>query len=254
MLLNQGAPTKLSWLYPNSKNLFTWSMAIIMLCGLFVFNWPPETILFTYFFETIIIGFIHIVKLSTTFLFSTSATTKTGKHDRSKIISIPFFAFHYFFFVAIQSVFVFTFFDEHINDIKDSFNILENYAVVLNQPGMWMAVLSIALTKIAMALQNFFIPKRYLTQTVDSLFMQPYLRIFIQQLVTILTGFGFIIFNASVVSAVLLIIIRLMVDLALQHTMRNKEFKNEMIKTINKSNRGKDKKDAEEQLSSFLED
>jgi len=229
-------------------------MAIVMLLGVFVFKWRPETILIAYFFETIIIGFIHIFKLLATFLYSRSANTGSGRHKKSDIFQIPFFAFHYFFFIFIQSVFVFTYLSFYIKGIKESFNVLPNYLFLLQQPDMLLAFLSMAVLNVAMAFKNFFLPKRYVHTNVEKLFMQPYLRIFIQQFVTIVTGFGILIFNAPMALAVLLIITRLVVDLALQETARNEKFKKVFVKYLAQSQNEKELAEVEKQVNSFLDD
>ena len=228
-------------------------MSVTMLLGIFVFNWQAETVLITYFFETIIIGFIHIFKLLVTFLYSRAAPTETGKHKTSDIFQIPLFIFNYFFFIFIQSVFVFMYLSFFIKGIKDSFNVLENYHFLLQQPDMQMAFLSLAFFNIAIVLKNFFLPKRFLLTNVEKLFMQPYLRIFIQQFVTIIAGFGILIFNMPIALAALLIATRLVVDLALQEAAQNQKFKKVFIKYLAQSQNEKDLKEVEKQVNSFFE-
>lgn len=119
---------------------------------------------------------------------------------------------------------------------------------------MLLAFISIALMNVAIAFNNFFLPKRYLTKNLEVLFMQPYLRIFIQQFVTILTGFVFIIFKAPIASAVLLIVTRLAVDLALQEASKNKRFKKVVVKVLTKSQNEKELKEVEKQVNAFIDD
>lgn len=246
---------KLKWLLPNQNNLFIWIISITMLLGIFVFNWQAETVLITYFFETIIIGFIHIFKLFATFLYSRSAPTDSGRHKTSDILQIPFFVLHYFFFIFIQSVFVFLYLSFFMKNIKaDVGNVVPNYLFLLQQPDMQMAFLSLAFLNTAMAFKNFFLPKRFVYTNMGKLFMQPYLRIFIQQFVTIIAGFGILLFNMPIVLAVLLIIIRLVVDLALQETAKNEKFKKVLVKYLTQSENEKELKEVEKQVNSFLED
>lgn len=246
---------KLKWLLPNQNNLFIWFMSVTMLLGIFVFNWQAETVLITYFFETIIIGFIHIFKLFATFLYSRSAPTDSGRHKTSDILQIPFFVFHYFFFIFIQSVFVFMYLSFFIKGIKANFDdVLPNYLYLLQQPDMQMAFLSLAFFNTAMVLNNFFLPKRFVYTNMKKLFMQPYLRIFIQQFVTIIAGFGILVFNMPMVLAVLLIVTRLVVDLALQETAKNEQFKKVFVKYLAQSQNEKELQEVEKQVNSFLED
>ncbi len=245
---------KYAWLMPSGKNFFIWIISVVMLIGLFVFNWKPETILLSYFFETIIIGFIHIFKLWATYKYSTVADTPSGKHETKYAFYIPFFIFHFYFFIFVQSVFIFTFFSFYIPGIKDTFNVLDNYRFLLKQPEMLLAFTSLALVNISMSLQNFFFPKKFRTKKVKKLFMQPYLRIFIQQFVTLVTGFCILFINAPIFLALLIILTRLVVDLALQESAVNDEFRKNFVKVISQVKSEKDFGDAEKELDAFLDE
>lgn len=241
-----------NWLIPNSRNYLIWGFSLLMLCGLFIFNWKAETILLTYFFETIAVGFIHIFKLFATFLYSTKSSGQKGKHPASSFFYIPFFAIHYFFFVFIQSVFVFAFFTSAIPGLKDSFDVWGNYKYLLGIPEYFMAFLSVILVNVAFALKNFFLPKKYLNKELESLFTQPYLRIFIQQFVTILTGFTFLFINAALISALILIFFRLIIDLALNYAIYDLDFRNRLINFIYKSKDQNDLDKARKELNIFF--
>lgn len=245
---------KYNWLIPNSKNYLIWGFSLLMICGLYLFNWKAETILLTYFFETIAIGFIHIFKLLATFLYSTSSTDRKGKHPASSFFYIPFFAVHYFFFIFIQSVFVFAFFTSIIPGLKDSFDVWGNYKYLLGIPEYLMAFMSIVMVNVAFAFKNFFLLKKYEIKQVESLFTQPYLRIFIQQFVTILTGFTFLFLKADIISALILILIRLIIDLALNYASYNLDFRDKLIKVMNNSNNPRDMDKARKDLNMFLDD
>ncbi len=78
-------------------------------------GWSPFYVVIAYFLETIIIGLIHVVKMVT--------VLQKGHAQKEAVIlnkfdnmnhwgAILFFMFHYFFFVAIQSIFAFALFDK----------------------------------------------------------------------------------------------------------------------------------------------
>lgn len=244
---------KYLWLFPNRKNLIIWLFSIIMLLGVLVFKWKPESVLLTYLFETIVIGFIHIFKLWAAYKYSTVAPTYNGRHTTNNFFTIPVFIFNYFFFIFVQSVFVFAFFQSFIPGLKDAFNVFDNYLILLSDPEMYLACLSIAFVNLAMALQNFFLPRKFERSTVKSLFLQPYLRIFVQQTVTILTGFMMMAFDAVIVSAVLLILMRLIIDIALQQAGVDLEFRKQAIHLMSKNGTENERMRAEKEINNFLE-
>ncbi|MEC7783481.1 MAG: DUF6498-containing protein, partial [Bacteroidota bacterium] len=62
---------------------------------------------------------------------------------------------------------------------------------------------------------DFLGEKRYLKFTASELMIKPYLRIFIQQFVVVLSGFFLVYLDAGFIAAVLLIILRLGIDMFL---------------------------------------
>ncbi|QIE59263.1 hypothetical protein G5B37_06710 [Rasiella rasia] len=206
----------------SSTNYLFWGQAIVLLILLLLGYLSPETVVFGYFFETIIIGSIHALKL---FL-----VIKHGKPDAPGSNSmrgygmIVFFLFHYGMFVAIQMVFVFTFFDGTIAGIKGGFDILHNIKVLLYSEGMAIMLGSLLLTNLGYFYNNFWTTYKYREYAPGDIFFSPYVRIFIQQFVVIFTGFFFVFFNAGVVAALLLIIIRLGVDLLIVSIKKDSNF------------------------------
>ena len=170
----------------------------------------------------------------------------------SHAFMIPFFSAHYFFFVFVQSVFMFLFVFNNDPGKPDSMNVLEGYAYVLTKPNIIDAVLVIAIMNIGMAFRNFFLSEKYHEYIVTKLFIQPYLRIFIQQFVVILTGFFFFFYNGAIVAAVLLIILRLFLDLILYAAGSNSVIKELLVKSLVKKKQGSNSKEIQEGVDAFL--
>jgi len=127
--------------------------------------------------------------------------------------TILFFLFHYMFFVAVQLVFVFSFLEFKDSNIKSGFDLIHNISYVMSLKGMNLVLISILIYNLADYYFNFIVQKTYKNITVDEIFMQPYVRIIIQQFAVILGGF-FIIFTSGIfVVAILLILIRTFIEL-----------------------------------------
>ncbi len=199
-------------LLPNSDNLHIWITTAMMIIGLIFFNWKPEVIIFAYLFETVIIGVIHIIKMISVAIFSEKE--KASPDKKSPWFVIPFFCFHFFFFIAVQMIFVFLFLDiENLELSKGPFGLFHNFITLFSMPDMQEAYLIIILNNIFHTIKTFYTTGKYSESTISELFMQPYLRIFVQQFVAILGGFLFMFTGAPKLIALLLIGIKTLVDL-----------------------------------------
>ena len=196
--------------YPTNQNKFIWLNAFSLLAFLISGMVDPFAIVMVYFLETIIIGFIHAYKMQFVGKYS-----RAQKHveDQNPNFKTGFFMVHYSFFVAVQSIFVFAIFSMSDHNIKEPFNLIANFKYVLTLKGIGYAL---GVTFVMLAVQTYFSfikTKIYNLYTVDRLFIQPYLRIFIQQFTVILAMFFMVFFPDGIMAAVLLILIRLFVDL-----------------------------------------
>ena len=200
-------------LIPTKDNAVLWVNALFLFILLALNMADPLTIVFAYFLETIIIGVIHLVKWG-----MVSKYGKKSTNPQWQISGIPlllFFTAHYGMFVAIQSIFAFTLFQSNIPGLKDGFHIIHNYTYILGSEGMLLILASIIINNLGYFYTNFWRNEKYRDYAPDSIFMKPYVRIFIQQFVVILAFFFFMLFNSGMIAAVLLILFRLFVDLAM---------------------------------------
>ena len=207
---------------PNPNNSLVWLQLMVMLAGLVWFQWAPEFVVFAYFFETIIIGVIHLVKMMLAARFGPEPDPELARsyHSKGRQVGyylIPFFLVHYFFFVFVQSVFVFAFFGSSIAgvDIQEAFRVPMNYWNLLQVPDMQLLVLVLVAGQIAHTLSQFVATGIYRQADVGLLMMQPYVRIVIQQFVAILAGFFLFMADAGMAAAVLLLVLRAATDLLL---------------------------------------
>mgnify|MGYP003147788942 CR=1 FL=1 len=193
--------------------MLVWANALFLLALLLMQQIDALTVVFAYFLETIVIGVIHIVKL-----WMVSSEGKVPQSEKGfQLRGIPlilFFMMHYGMFVAIQSIFAFTLFEAAVPEITNSFAILDNYAYVLSVPGMSVVLASLIVTNLGYFYTNFWKNQQYKQYTPGAILMKPYVRIFVQQFVVILAFFFYLLFSAGTIAAVLLIVFRLLIDLA----------------------------------------
>jgi hypothetical protein len=230
----------------------------VLLTGLIFFNWRPAVIVFGYFFETIIIGVIHVVKLLAVYKYGDAQKKMIqlkGKGNMNGFGIIPFFIAHYFLFVFVQSVFIFSFMSDALPGITgDEFDVLKNYQFLLSQTDMLLVFACIGLANIGYAMRNFFIVERYHHFTTFQLFLQPYLRILVQQFLSILPGFFFFFFSGGVwIVAIILILLRTAFDLYLSALKYSPELKSWLVNKITQKDRLKNFTITDQQIELFLE-
>lgn len=249
--------TNKHWFLPNNGNMALWLNLLFMLFGILVLGWHPEFILIAYFMETIIIGVLNIGKMATVQLVGEAErrerATRTARNARSQA-NIPFFILHYFFFVFVQSVFMFAFCGKQFPEIPEAFHVLKNYRWVLSQPDILPPILGLAATNSINQIYHYYIPQKYHKYTLAETMTQPYLRIFIQQFVVILSGF-FMFFSQAMVAAIILVMLRFVLDMFLFMATKKPIFKEKLLNrlTQNESNEEEATKQRS-QLNSFFED
>ncbi|TCC89266.1 hypothetical protein EZ428_16345 [Pedobacter frigiditerrae] len=247
-------PSLFNALIPSFSNVFIWLNAILMLVGIFVLGWEPEVVIIAYFLETIIIGVIHVFKLLVVLRFGAQQGIDPTKKDVFSGFSvIPFFILHYFFFIFVQSIFIFEMLEDMIPSENGSFNVFSNYAYLLSQHDVFMAFLTLAFSNVAMTFKNFILPGEFRRTTTSKLYFQPYVRIFIQQFVTIFAWFFMFLSSSAMAAALLIIIFRLIVDLFLNKASMDKTFKAQLMTRLKKNQKFEDAEQTEKSFDSFLE-
>lgn len=245
-----------SILVPNRDNAAVWLNALWLLTGIFFLGWSSASVLLAYFLETIIIGIIHIVKMIAVLKWGKAqrreARSDPGNGALNTWVAIPFFIFHYFFFIFVQSVFLFSFMERRDADISSAFNVFHNYGVILGRADVQQAVLAIVLMNVVLAVKNFFLPQKYHQYTISLLFFQPYLRIFIQQFTVLLGGF-FILLGGTVAAAIILIVLRLAVDLFLLAASKSMTVRDRLKNKLAEKQTGDDRRKTKEMFDAFLD-
>ncbi|MCU0404201.1 MAG: DUF6498-containing protein [Chitinophagaceae bacterium] len=244
-----------SYILPGRQNYWIWAQALLMMTGILFWGWSPFYVVMAYFFETIIIGLIHVAKMLT--VLSRGSTQKMAvlenKHDTMNHGgAILFFLFHYFFFVAIQSIFVFAMFQKFLPAGNEAFGLIGNYKWLFTQPEFILVFSILAVSHLGIVVRDWFIPEKYHTYTLKKMFIQPYIRILVQQFVVILSGFFFILSSEGYAAALLVTGFRLLTDTLLIGVKLNEPLKEKFI-TYMLKNDGVQEKEVREQLEAMLD-
>lgn len=231
-----------------SENKNVWLTALFYIALLIIGKLSATEFVIVYALETIIIGIFHAIKMLTiTFL------SDEMKNDKGKGIGLTlFFLVHYGFFVFIQTTFFFVFLSMGDDRISDSLGV-SNFLTVLQIEAIQVALGLMIVTYALKFWFTFYKNKRYNNVEIALYMFQPYVRIIIQQFVAIVPGFFIIFGNAGIAVAIVLIIIRTLVDLFLTQIKNNEvafqKAVNYFMKDYKKNN---DKRLEEEKVVEFL--
>lgn len=233
----------------NSNSIFLQSIFLIAL--LVMGKADPMAIVFAYIFETVIIGIIHVVKL---FYVVSYNEPEKGNSKILDYFSIPFFLIHYGAFVAIQSVIIYTGFAIKDNRFSTSLSF-SNFIDIFNLEGFKLVVFSIIISHLFSFYFCFLKERKYKNENLGAYMVKPYLRIFIQQFLAIIPFF-FLIFmdSVSIIAAVLLIIMRVVLDFYLAIIAKDSNKINKLAKRIMNKNKPEELPEIELSLKLFFEE
>lgn len=167
----------------------------------------PFAIVITYFLESIVIGILNFLKM----LFSSREKNKAI--NGSALFKSFFFLIHYFFFIFVQSIFVFVMFGMSDDNIKEPFQVIDNFAYSFAIDGLPLTMGIVVAILVLETIITYIRPKLYLQYSAEDLFFKPYIRVIVQQF-TVLFALFFVMFTGKgIIAAVILILLRLLVDL-----------------------------------------
>lgn len=240
------------------KNIFNegtrniWLSALFIIAFIIVSRIDALEIIMVYAFETMIIGAFHVLKL----LSINNYQSKSNSERLGGLGMILFFIFHYGFFVLIQCTFFFVFLSMGDDRIVSGFG-LQNFKTVLQIQSVQVGLTFITILYAVKFYYSFIKAEKYKEVELGQYFIQPYLRIIIQQFVAIIPGFFILFFNAGMVVAFVLIAIRAFVDSCLHYLSSSEEAIHNMAVFLTKDtteNKAKTIEDTKILLKTFAED
>lgn len=229
--------------YQFKWKLLVWLNAIWFFLGLLVFNWEPVFIILAYVFETIIIGLIALAKMLLILLLSDAQNKETQQlllkqkstlHSKDDLpvnhkkwmlglfgfFTMAMFGVVYFLFIQGQAVFIFSMLSRHNAHFLDGPSAVgKNFNYIFLQKDFVAAFSGIIVWHTADFVKQFLLNQSYKSQTITPVFVQPWMRIFVQQLMVILGGVLFFVFNNSfLIVGLLLILLKTLADSTIIHT------------------------------------
>lgn len=194
------------------EDFFLIAVNLMPLLGVWIYNWNPRQVFIVYCMETVIIGVINIIKMACVTLFVRSRDVWEnggGASMQSGWLFIFFFMAHYGFFVFIQTQLFFAF-----SGMIPNGSFLMNYSKIpamLGNDGQLLLLIFIAYY-VMQQVFGFFASGVYKTITMGRLLFEPYLRIFVQQVVVLL-GSIFLNFNAGKIFILVFVLVKLFFEL-----------------------------------------
>lgn len=185
---------------------------LIPLYGVWFEDWNASQVFLVYCLETVIIGVINVVKMACVTLFVKSKDVWEnggGTSMQSGWFFILFFIAHYGIFVFVQTQIFFG-----VSGIADNTSILGTYRripALLGDNGKLLLLIFITYY----TLQNifgFFVNGAYKAISLGRLMFEPYMRIFVQQVVVIV-GSIFLSFGAGKVFILIFIVVKIFFEL-----------------------------------------
>ncbi|MEP7237190.1 MAG: DUF6498-containing protein [Ferruginibacter sp.] len=175
-------------------------------------GWDASVVFLVYCLETVIIGIVNVLKMACVTIFVRKKDTWENGGSitmQSGWFFIVFFIIHYGFFVFIQTQIFFS-----VSKLVPGGSFFSSYSKIpalLGDNGKLMLLIFIAYY----TLQNifdFFLSGNYKTISMGRLMFEPYVRIFVQQLVVIL-GSLFLSFGAGKVFILVFVIAKIFFEL-----------------------------------------
>jgi hypothetical protein len=192
-----------------------WLLIIVNLIPLYCVwfeGWSAAQVFLVYCLETVIVGIFNVVKMAcvTIFVKSSDSWENGGSiSQQSGWFFIFFFIVHYGFFVFVQTQIFFG-----VSGLIPDGSLLANYSKIpalLGNNGKLMLLIFI----VYYTLQNlfdFFLTGNYKTISLGRLMFEPYIRIFVQQLVVIV-GSMFLSFGAGKIFILIFVLVKIFFEL-----------------------------------------
>jgi hypothetical protein len=243
----------------NTSNTMLILANLVPLVGVLFFGWDGKSIIVIYILETVMIGIINALKMLTVYFINGTKNEPKESPKTQNITGlgiVPFFLFHYNFFIFVQSVLFFAFSSmwEPMGKGIEPFNIIGNFALYINQETAW-ALGSLLMANLTYFLNDFVLNDKYKKASMVGLMFAPYKRIFLQQFLVILGGFVFMLTGGIAAVMALFVVLKTIADYVSANYTKNKRVKSWVEHNIMKDKDGKplseeDRKSLEQFLNS----
>jgi len=202
-------------MFKRKLSVSDWLLILVNLIPLYCVwfeGWNASQVFLVYCLETVIVGVINVLKMAcVTLLVKKTDVWENGGSitQQSGWFFIFFFIVHYGFFVFVQTQIFFS-----VSGLIPDGSLLASYSKIpglLGNNGKLMLLIFIAYYTLQ-NLFDFFLSGNYKTISMGRLMFEPYIRIFVQQLVVIV-GSMFLSFGAGKIFILVFVIVKVFFEL-----------------------------------------
>jgi hypothetical protein len=185
---------------------------LVPLYGVWFEGWDAKQVFIVYCLETVIIGIINVVKMTCINIFGDKQLVEKESiagNIKGRWFVIIFFIFHYGFFVFVQTQIFFA-----VSGLKPGGSLMMSYSnipALLGNNGKLLLLIFITYYT-AQSIFGFFTSGDYKTASLSTQMFEPYVRIFVQQLVVIL-GSMFLTFGATRIFILIFVLVKIFFEL-----------------------------------------
>jgi Family of unknown function (DUF6498) len=199
-----------NWRQPSAIALMVANL--IPLFGIFAFHWAIFPLMFLFWFENLIIGVFNVLRMMVAVPFATDV-----------LPYIPFFFLHYGMFLAGHCMVIFAIFGGGTAQypiLNDPFLYFSWHGAasflgqIIHENHLELPVIGLAISRGTSFVMDYLRAGEYRHVTAKQLFWQPYGRIVILHLALIGGGTLMQAWHSPVVGLILLIILKIVLDLA----------------------------------------
>lgn len=189
--------------YLNRKNISLFFYNLLPIFGVIYWGWKPILIIMLYVTETLLIGILHVLYMMALFFMNRNNPEAVNLKRENEGVKggclIPFFIFHFGFFVVVQMVVFFGF-----NPGKEGPAELLQTMIT----GTYKyALITLFVIKITEMISEFLWDPTVHLKLPDDVMFQPYGRIFVQQFMVILGGWFVMIGDKNFMGYLIILVI-----------------------------------------------
>ncbi len=183
--------------------------------GVLIFHWEVFPIMFLFWSENVIIGFINVLKM----LWAAPGNPGGGA---AKAFMVPFFCVHYGMFTLVHGVFIFALFGRGLGSDL-GFPNLQTLGRIVEEQQLGWAILGLAVSHGISFATNYLGNGEYRRASLPVLMGQPYGRILVLHVAIIGGGFLMVALHSPVLGLLLLVALKTAFDLR-GHLLERKKF------------------------------
>ncbi|HEY6807960.1 MAG TPA: DUF6498-containing protein [Gemmatimonadales bacterium] len=178
---------------------------LVPLVGVLTNHWSVFLVLLLYWSENVVVGAFNVLRMA-------YADPQVPVMWFAKLFFIPFFTVHYGIFTLVHGMFVVTLFGGHQYDRANLFSV-SGMLHVVRTAGIGYAVAFLVVSHGFSFIHNYIASGEYLRVDLKGLMTQPYARIVVLHITTLIGGALATAAGAPLMAVVVLVLLKTAVDL-----------------------------------------